>query len=69
MMTIVLRPVLKRLYKRETDGEEMADINMAGVLQARFIIKFDILTSDILTSTWPDSCKQASSCHPDILAS
>ena len=45
MMTIVLRPVLKRLYKRETDGEEMADINMAGVLQARFI----------LTSFYPDT--------------
>ena len=27
------RPVLKRLYKREADGQEMADIDMAGVLQ------------------------------------
>ena len=48
MMTIVLRPVLKRLYKRETDGEEMADINMAGVLQASLILAFSHL--DILTS-------------------
>lgn len=27
------RPVLKRLYKREADGQEMADIDMSGVLQ------------------------------------
>jgi hypothetical protein len=27
------RPVLKRLYKRETDGQEMADIDMAGIIQ------------------------------------
>ena len=27
------RPVLKRLYKREADGQEMADIDMSGILQ------------------------------------
>jgi len=27
------RPVLKRLYKREADGQEMADIDMAGIIQ------------------------------------
>jgi hypothetical protein len=27
------RPVLKRLYKREADGQEMADIDMSGIIQ------------------------------------
>ena len=39
------RPVLKRLYKREADGQEMADIDMSGIIQASKDILFRNLGS------------------------
>ena len=39
------RPVLKRLYKREADGQEMADIDMSGIIQASKDVLFRNLGS------------------------